>query len=102
MNGFDSIAAVLTLLIILVIFPLIQFVGLCDELKYVSLSDATAEMGDDAAYIRTVGEILGIDPEYEFIGIEGKRNYPLYPYIFRDYGEQPDDLREGGGIFYGF
>ena len=102
MNGFDSIAAVLTLMIILVFFPLIQFVGLCDELKYVSLSDATAEMGDDAAYIKTVGEILGIDPEYEVIGIEGKRNSPLYPYIFRNYGEQHKDLTEGGRIFYGF
>jgi hypothetical protein len=85
MNGLDEILAILTLVLILVFFPLWQFTEMNGEIKREALKSVSVENKEEADYVNKAAEILGIDACYVKLHIEGKRNSGLYPYIFREY-----------------
>ncbi|MCR5584169.1 MAG: hypothetical protein K6F63_01890 [Lachnospiraceae bacterium] len=102
MNGIDSICAVLTLILILVFSPLLQFKELTEEIKIAVVKEAMEEKPPDREYISEAMKLMDREWRVEAFTWEGKRNGELYPYIFRERLKDAEEAEEGKVIYYGF
>ena len=101
MNGIDSILAVLTLIVILILVPLKQYADYNGELKRYALKEITEEKDGDPLWVKRAGEILGLETGYVRIGFEGGKNRIFLPYVFKDY--DPENIMgKGGLVCYGY
>ncbi|MBQ7637110.1 MAG: hypothetical protein IJS80_07350 [Lachnospiraceae bacterium] len=102
MNGSDHITGVLTLIIILIFSPLLQWKETVAEAKNAMIRKAVEENKDEPEYILTMGEILNIHVTAVSIAPEGEIDSEIYPYFYREADPKDEDLKKGRLIYYEF